>query len=85
MLVIVAAMTALHSPNLVSGANEAGYHLLNVNYGAIPCRLVADTPPPGCNRCPQCGTYCRCAASKWETFSNWGPATASVGVQLPDR
>jgi len=45
------------SPNLVAGANEAGYHLLNVNYGrdykaAIVTDIaVADDGAP----CPECG------------------------------
>ena len=27
-----------HCPNLVAGANEEGYHLLNVNYGRDYCQ-----------------------------------------------
>jgi prolyl-tRNA synthetase len=49
------------SPNLVAGANEAGYHLLNVNYGRdytaqIVADLVAAREGDGC---PQCGNPLR--------------------------
>ncbi|MEW6752906.1 MAG: proline--tRNA ligase [Candidatus Latescibacterota bacterium] len=45
------------SPNLVAGANQAGYHLRNVNYGrdftaATVCDLAAAA---GGYPCPQCG------------------------------
>src|SRR3990172_2428286 len=44
------------SPNLVAGANEVGYHLLNTNYGrdytahivAHIAAAEAGSPPPGC-------------------------------------
>jgi len=45
------------SPNLVAGANDEGYHLLNVNYGrdyqadVVADIVVADEGYP----CPQCG------------------------------
>lgn len=45
------------SPNLVSGANEAGYHLLNVNFGRdYNADLIADIAlaQPGMP-CPECG------------------------------
>lgn len=45
------------SPNLVSGANEEGYHLRNVNYGRdYTARQAADIAlaRPG-DACPQCG------------------------------
>lgn len=45
------------SPNLVAGANEAGYHLRNVNYGRdFAADLVADiaAAEEGC-ACPRCG------------------------------
>jgi prolyl-tRNA synthetase len=52
-----------HAPNLVAGANEEGYHLLNVNYGRdytadLVCDIAAarDGAP-----CPQCGTPLRSA------------------------
>ncbi|MCS7059551.1 MAG: proline--tRNA ligase [Anaerolineae bacterium] len=45
------------SPNLVAGANEAGYHLLNVNYGrdyqaAMVCDIAAAQAG---DACPECG------------------------------
>lgn len=45
------------SANLVAGANEPGYHLLNVNYGRdYQASLVAEIthPKPG-DGCPHCG------------------------------
>jgi prolyl-tRNA synthetase len=45
------------SPNLVSGANETGYHYLNINYGRdYTADIVADisTARAG-DGCPQCG------------------------------
>jgi len=44
------------SPNLVSGANEEGYHLLNVNYGRDYCAdTVADISAAGeGSLCPNC-------------------------------
>lgn len=45
------------SPNLVAGANEEGYHLLNVNAGRdYQAQMVADivTAQPG-DACPECG------------------------------
>jgi len=49
------------SPNLVSGANREGYHLLNVNYGRdFSASLVADiaSAEEG-SGCPQCGAAMR--------------------------
>jgi len=49
------------SPNLVSGANREGYHLLNVNYGRdFSAELVADiaSAEEGAG-CPLCGTAMR--------------------------
>lgn len=45
------------SPNLAAGANEVGYHLLNVNYGRdYTAALVADITAAGeGSLCPQCG------------------------------
>ncbi len=46
------------SANLVAGANQPGYHLLNVNYGRdFTANLVAEiTHPKPSDRCPHCGT-----------------------------
>ncbi|RME89230.1 MAG: proline--tRNA ligase [Anaerolineae bacterium] len=45
------------SPNLVAGANEAGYHFLNVNYGRdYTADLVADIAVAADGApCPECG------------------------------
>jgi prolyl-tRNA synthetase len=45
------------SPNLVAGANESGYHLLNVNYGRdYQADVVADiTAAQEGDACPECG------------------------------
>lgn len=49
------------SPNLVAGANEEGYHLLNVNYGRdYQADIVADIAAAGeGDACPQCGSPMR--------------------------
>jgi prolyl-tRNA synthetase len=49
------------SPNLVAGANEAGYHLLNVNYGRdYTADIVADIAAAGGgDACPECGSLMR--------------------------
>jgi prolyl-tRNA synthetase len=54
--VVVDSLVAA-SPNLVAGANEAGYHLLNTNIGRdYQASLVADivVAPAGAH-CPSCG------------------------------
>jgi prolyl-tRNA synthetase len=47
-----------HSPNLVAGANEHGYHLLNTNYGRdYQARTVADlTLTKAGDACPECAS-----------------------------
>ena len=49
------------SPNLVAGANEAGYHLRNVNYGRdYQAGMVADiVSAQDGDACPQCGSVLR--------------------------
>lgn len=49
------------SPNLVSGANEAGYHLVNVNYGRdFQASLVTDlVAAREGDACPNCGSGLR--------------------------
>jgi prolyl-tRNA synthetase len=49
------------SPNLVAGANEEGYHLLNVNYGRdYQASIVADIAVADEGRaCPECGQNLR--------------------------
>ena len=56
-VLVVADELVTRSPNLVSGANEAGYHLRNVNYGRdYAAQIVSDlvTAREG-DSCPQCG------------------------------
>ncbi|MGC8780208.1 MAG: proline--tRNA ligase, partial [Anaerolineae bacterium] len=62
-VLVVADDLIPQSPNLVAGANEEGYHLLNVNYGrdytaTIVCDIAAarDGDP-----CPQCSNPLRTA------------------------
>ncbi|HKP51154.1 MAG TPA: proline--tRNA ligase [Chloroflexia bacterium] len=49
------------SPNLVAGANEEGYHLLNVNYGRdYTADIVVDIAAAGeGDACPECGSPVR--------------------------
>jgi len=51
------------SPNLVAGANEEGYHLLNVNYGRdYQASIVADIAVAAeGHACPDCGNPLRTA------------------------
>lgn len=44
------------SPNLVAGANEAGFHLLNTNFGRdYNATIIADLVAPGAgDPCPEC-------------------------------
>jgi prolyl-tRNA synthetase len=55
--IIVVDDAVTTSPNLVAGANEEGYHLLNVNYGRdYKADIVADiTAAQEGNACPECG------------------------------
>ena len=50
-----------HSPNLVAGANEDGYHLINVNYGRdYSASIVADIAAAADgDACVQCGSLLR--------------------------
>lgn len=52
-----------HSPNLVAGANEEGYHLKNVNYGRdYQANIVADiTAAQDGDACIRCGAPLRTA------------------------
>lgn len=58
---VIADDALLASPNLVSGANETGYHLLNVNYGRdFRADVVADiVSAQAGDACPQCGAPLR--------------------------
>jgi prolyl-tRNA synthetase len=59
---IVAVDDAIRaSPNLVAGANEKGFHFLNVNYGRnFEADIVADIASAGDGSfCPECGDAMR--------------------------
>ena len=60
---VVADDSAVSSPNLVSGANEAGYHVRNVNHGRDwQAAVVADIALAGeGHACPVCGAPLRIA------------------------
>jgi len=62
-VIVVADDAVSHSPNLVAGANEHGYHLLNTNYGRdYTAHVVADIALAGDgDACPRCGAPLRIA------------------------
>jgi prolyl-tRNA synthetase len=55
--IIVADDAVASSPNLVAGANEPGYHLLNVNLGRDYAADIVTDIAAACegDACPQCG------------------------------
>ena len=57
-VLVVADELAAHSPNLVAGANRAGYHALNVNHGRdYQATIVADIAmAQEGSPCPTCGS-----------------------------
>jgi len=59
--IVVADDTIPASPNLVAGANEVGFHLLNVNHGRdFEADLVADiASAENGSLCPDCGNAMR--------------------------
>lgn len=60
-VLVVADELVTRAPNLVSGANEAGYHLRNVNYGRdYTAQITADlTAARAGDACPRCGSPLR--------------------------
>ena len=60
-LVVVADDSVVNSPNLVAGANQAGYHLLNTNYGRdYTAQIVTDIASANEGAaCPSCGAPMR--------------------------
>lgn len=54
---IVVDDAVVNSPNLVGGANKAGYHMRNINYGRdFKADIVCDITAAGeGDACPQCG------------------------------
>lgn len=77
------------SPNLVSGANEAGYHLRNVNYGRdYTAQLVADIAAAGeGDGCPTCGSPLRVSrgVEVGNIFKLGTRYTAALGANFLDR
>jgi len=60
-MVVIADDSVTASPNLVAGANQAGYHLLNTNYGRdYTAQIVTDiaSADEGAS-CPNCGAAMR--------------------------
>jgi prolyl-tRNA synthetase len=59
--IVVADDAIPASPNLVAGANEEGFHFLNVNYGRdFEAQVVADIASAGDGSlCPECGGIMR--------------------------
>jgi prolyl-tRNA synthetase len=60
-VLVVADDAVAHSPNLVAGANEEGFHLLNVNHGRdFEADVVADVAAAERgSACPECGSPMR--------------------------
>jgi prolyl-tRNA synthetase len=73
---VVADPLAVASPNLVAGANDAGYHLLNTNIGRdYAASLVADIAAAHAgDGCPACGAPLReQAAAVLGRSAHYGP------------
>ena len=87
LVVVDEAVT--NSPNLVSGANEDGYHLLNVNYGRdYQAALVADITAAGeGSACPDCGHALRTSrgVEVGNIFKLGTRYTKAMGANFLDR
>ena len=88
VLIVVDDLIPL-SPNLVAGANEYGYHLLQTNYGRdYQATLVADiVAASDGDRCPQCATALRTVRGieVGNIFKLGTRYTAAVGGMYLDR
>ncbi len=77
------------SPNLVAGANEAGYHLLNVNYGRdFTADVVTDVAAAQTgDACPLCGTPLRAerGVEVGNIFKLGTRYTEALGATFVDR
>ena len=77
------------SPNLVGGANEAGYHLRNLNYGRdYEAAIVADIVAAGeGDACPNCGAALRSSrgVEVGNIFKLGTRYTAALGANFLDR
>ncbi len=77
---VVADELVMSSPNLVAGANEEGWHLLDVNAGATGSRIssLTSSRPTTATGAPSAAGRCApSAASRWATSSSSGPSTRS--------
>jgi prolyl-tRNA synthetase len=88
-VLVVVDDAAAEAPNLVAGANEAGYHLLNTNYGRdFSAAVVTDIAAAGAgDACPDCGAPLR-ASGGVETgniFKLGTRYTAALGATFLDR
>ncbi len=77
------------SPNLVSGANEEGYHYLNVNLGRdFEANVVADIAVANAGSgCPECGTPVRAerGVEVGNIFKLGTKYTEALGAEFLDR
>jgi prolyl-tRNA synthetase len=77
------------SPNLVAGANEEGYHLLNVNYGRdYQAAIVADiAAAEEGDACPRCGSPLRTSrgVEVANIFKLGTRYSVAMGCQFIDR
>ncbi len=77
------------SPNLVGGANEAGYHLRNLNYGRdYEAAIVADIAAASeGDACPNCGASLRTSrgVEVGNIFKLGTRYTAALGANFLDR
>ncbi len=78
-----------HSPNLVAGANQAGYHLKNVNYGRdYSAAVVADIASASeGDACPECGQPMRASrgVEVGNIFKLGTRYTAVMGAEFLDE
>jgi len=77
------------SPNLVGGANEAGYHMLNTNYGRdFTASIVTDIAAAGeGDACPNCGQPLRASrgVEVGNIFKLGTRYTQALGATFLDR
>jgi prolyl-tRNA synthetase len=88
-VLVVVDDAAARSPNLVGGANEAGYHLLNTNYGRdYSAGLVEDIAAAReGDPCPECGTALRAVrgVEVGNIFQLGTRYSAAMGATFLDR
>jgi prolyl-tRNA synthetase len=88
-VIIIVDDTIPTSPNLVAGANDAGYHLRNVNYGRdYKADVVADiAAAQEGDGCPRCGTpvYLSRGVEVGNIFKLGTKYTAALGGNFVDE